>query len=80
MLYFCILKRHNKNTGDWANAVQAYSSQYEAIHSFHAFLTNYAYGYNADYDYVSCEIENDAGQQMRVEVDDRRNTTPEVEE
>ena len=76
MLYFCVLKRHNKTTGEWANAVQAYEDNFTAVHSFHAFMTNYAYGYNADYDYVSCEIEDDAGHQIRVEVDDRRNSTP----
>lgn len=47
-----------ENTDNWGAALQAY----------HAYLGNYAYGHNADTDYVACYITNLNGERLMWEV------------
>ena len=78
-MFFVNQKRHNPN-GTWTNTTHVKDTEYEAIHQFHAFMSTYGYGYSEVDDYVACSMEDEHGNQMRVEVDDRMNRNPQAAE
>lgn len=53
--------KHNKNSGLWDKGIEVKDSENEdnfakAKQAYHAYLGAYAYGQNADTDFVSCHI------------------------
>lgn len=59
--YFVHQIQHNKTTGQWTKGIvikDAANADNEsaALQAYHAYLGAYAYGNNADIDYVYCAI------------------------
>ena len=87
-MFFVIQKKHNSETDAWDNGVVNKTTEDEARHQFHAFMSTYAYGYGPNLDYLACSVENEAGDVIvPIEIDDRRppieytpEPTPEPEE
>lgn len=58
--------KHNKTTGTWdkgivVKAAEGADNFAAAKQSYHAYLGAYAYGQNADTDFVSCHVTDAAG-------------------
>lgn len=70
-MYFVNQKKHNKNNNTWDNNVPVKETLNEALHQFHAFMSTYAYGQDANLDYASCSVEQADGLIVKSEVDDR---------
>ena len=65
-VFFLHQIKHNKTANTWdkgivVKATEGADNLAAAKQSFHAYLGAYAYGNNADTDYVSCKITNLAG-------------------
>lgn len=65
-VFFLHQIKHNKTTGIWDKGIVVKDAEgvdnFDAAkQSFHAYLGAYAYGNNADTDYVQCKITNLAG-------------------
>lgn len=75
-VYFLHQIKHNKTTGVWDKGIVVKaeeSGNYEsALQSYHAYLGAYAYGHEANTDYVFCVITDDAGNRMKWEKWDAR--------
>ena len=70
-MFFVNQKKHT-TSGNWDCGSIPKNSRDEAMHQFHAFLSTYGYGQNAELDYVSCSVEEDNGIVIKSEIDDRR--------
>lgn len=60
-IYFVDQVQHNKTTGQWSKGIVIKSdpeknNEEGALQTYHAYLGAYAYGNNADIDYVYCRI------------------------
>ena len=60
-VYFVHQIYHNKTTGQWNKGIvvkddPTKDNEAAALQTYHAYLGAYAYGNNADIDYVSCRI------------------------
>lgn len=75
MSVFVNQKKHNRTNDTWDNNVHVKADENAAMHQFHAFLSTYGYGQDANIDYCSCSVEEMDGRIIRSEVDDR--ITPE---
>lgn len=65
-VYFLHQIKHNKTTGVWDKGIVVKATEGEdnfsaAKQAYHAYLGAYAYGHDADTDFVSCHITNLAG-------------------
>lgn len=57
--YFMHRIKHDKTKEEnaaWDKGIEVHATVDSAKQSYHAYLGAYAYGHNADIDYVSCEI------------------------
>lgn len=70
-MFFVIQKKHKTN-GTWENNVHTKTTEDEAKHQFHAFMSTYAYGQDNTVDYAACSVETDDGRTIMNEIDDRR--------
>ena len=60
-VYFLVQVKHNKTTGAWDKGVvvkadDGADNKAAALQSYHAYLGAYAYGHEANTDYVFCEV------------------------
>lgn len=60
-VYFVHQVQHNKNTDQWTKGIVIKAdpdknNEEAALQTYHAYLGAYAYGNNADIDYVYCRI------------------------
>lgn len=60
-VYFVEQVQHNKTTGQWTKGVVVKAddnadNEAAALQTYHAYLGAYAYGNNADIDYVYCRL------------------------
>ena len=74
-MFFVVQKKHNTGNNTWDNNVHTKSTEDEAMHQFHAFMSTYAYGQSDTLDYIACSVETDDGRTIRNEIDDRRAVT-----
>ena len=78
-MYFVNQKKHRAG-GAWDNNVHTKDTLDAAMHQFHAFMSTYAYGQDANLDYVSCSVEAQDGRIIHgPEVDDNIEPEPEPE-
>ena len=86
-VYFMHRIRHRKADGVWGwdkgievkDSGTSHENKEAALQSYHAYLGAYAYGKNADTDYVACYITDTAGNRVLWEKWDGR-PQPEPEE
>ncbi len=70
--YFALRILRKVSDGKYTVEVFDYDNENAAKHQFHQVMATYAYGNNANYDYVSCEVRDiSGGTIMGPEVDDR---------
>lgn len=60
-VFFVHQVQHNKTTDVWTKGIvikadPSIDNEYAALQAYHAYLGAYAYGNNADIDYVYCRI------------------------
>jgi hypothetical protein len=77
-MYFVIQKRHG--TGGWSNAIIVKPDLNAAMLQLHGYMFTYAYGKDADLDYVSCHIQTPDGRIISGVIDDRMAAEPAEEE
>lgn len=72
--------KHNSNTGNWDKGIvvkDEASGNYEAaLQAYHAYLGAYAYGHDANTDYVACYITDEGGIRRAWEVWNGRGAEP----
>lgn len=72
MVFFLHQIKHNKTNDTWDKGIvvkAAESGNYEAaLQSYHAYLGAYAYGHDANTDYVACFITDQNGNRRNLEV------------
>lgn len=71
-VYFLHQVQHNKTTGQWSKGIvikddPTKDNEEAALQGYHAYLGAYAYGNNADIDYVYCRITAADGSREPVE-------------
>lgn len=71
-VYFVHQAYHNKTTDTWSKGIVVKSdptknNEEAALQAYHAYLGAYAYGNNADIDYVYCRITAAGGGREPVE-------------
>ena len=69
--YFVNQKKHNSQSGAWDNNCHVKNTENEAMHQFHAFMSTYGYGQDANIDYASCSVETMDGAIIKSEADNR---------
>lgn len=76
--FFLHQAKHNASTGAWDKGIvikEAKPSDKEnygdALQAYHAYLGAYAYGHDANTDYVTCAITDRQGNRLNWEVWDR---------
>ena len=79
-MYFVLRILHNASTGAYTAEIFSYDNLNSAKHQFHNVMNTYAYGNNANYDYVVCDIMAQDGRIVHSEVDDRIPVPEPVEE
>ena len=60
-MYFMHQIKHNSTNGNYDKGIVVKDTYEGAKQSYHAYLGAYAYGQNADTDFVSCIISNEEG-------------------
>lgn len=70
--------KHNKTTDVWDKGIEVKDTLDDARQSYHAYLGAYAYGNNADTDYVQVEVTDMGGNRLLFEIWDGR-VAPETE-
>ena len=70
-MYFVLRILRNASTEAYSSEIFTYDNLNQAKHQFHQVLATYAYGNNANYDYVVCEIKAQDGRIVQNEVDNR---------
>lgn len=78
-MFFVIQKKHKSASDTLENGVINKSTENEAKHQFHAFMSTYAYGQDQTCDYLACSVENDEDGVLMKEIDDRRPVTNQEE-
>lgn len=73
--YFLHQAKHNASTGNWDKGIvikEAKPSDKEnyddALQGYHAYLGAYAYGHDANTDYVACAIFDRQGNRLKWEI------------
>lgn len=71
-VYFVHQIYHNKTTGQWSKGIvikddPEVNNEESALQTYHAYLGAYAYGNNADIDYVYCRISAAGGVREPIE-------------
>ena len=77
---FFVIQKKKTTAGAWNNNVHVKETLNEALHQFHAFMSTYAYGQDANLDYCACEVQTQDGRNIKSEIDDRIAPAAEPEE
>lgn len=78
-VFFLHQAKHNKTSGTWDKGIvvreskeTAQENYNDALQGYHAYLGAYAYGHDANTDYVAAYIYDDLGNRLHGEVWDGR--------
>ena len=70
-MFFTFESKHETDPERWVTEANAHADFNTAMHRFHAVLYNFAYGFDARYDYVGVSVETQDGRVLAREIDDR---------
>ena len=66
--YFMHRIKHNATTDQWDKGIEVKDTLDAARQSYHAYLGAYAYGHDADTDYIQVEVTDMGGNRLLFEV------------
>lgn len=66
--FFLHQMKHNSNSGVWDKGIVVHETMDAARQGYHAYMGAYAYGHQADTDYVQVEVTDIGGNRLLFEV------------